>query len=310
MDIIEIKHPYEEEKIIDEEIVLILGYFDGIHLAHQELIKKGVQIAQENNLKAALMTFNRRPKIIYEKMTNGSYDNLTQFEQKVERLDALGIDILYKVFFNSELGNLTPEEFVEQYIVDWNAKIVVAGYDYTYGKAAFASINHLPEHAKGRFEVVKVGEEKKDGETISSTKIRNYIQEGRIKKANKMLGYNYETLGFVVRGDARGRELGYPTANIYPHPYTLLPKNGIYAVYLTVKGKRYKAMASIGYNVTFKDEKKLSVEVNIFNFDDEIYGDDVRIEWISRLRAEKKFDSRQALIEQLDRDKELSKKIL
>lgn len=310
MDIIEITHPYEKEKIIDEEIVLILGYFDGIHLAHQELIKKGIRIAQEKNLKAALMTFNRRPKIVYEKIGNGNYDNLTQFEQKVEHLEALGIDILYKVFFNSELGNLAPEEFVKQYIVDWNAKVVVAGYDYTYGKAEFASIDHLPKHAKGRFEVVKVGEEKKDGETISSTQIRRYIEEGKIKKANKMLGYHYETLGFVIRGDARGRELGYPTANIYSHPYTLLPKNGIYAVYLTVKGKRYEAMASIGYNVTFKDERKLSVEVNIFDFNDQIYGDDVRIEWVSRLRSEKKFDSRKALIQQLDKDKERSKEIL
>ncbi|MDN6195569.1 MAG: riboflavin biosynthesis protein RibF [Atopostipes suicloacalis] len=310
MEIIEIKHPYKEGEIVAEEIVLILGYFDGIHIAHQHLIKEGIRIGRERNLKVALMTFNRRPKIIYEKIPEGDYDNLTQFKQKVRHLENLGIDILYKVFFNSEFGNISPEDFVEHYIVKWNAKVVVAGYDYTYGKPELASINHLPLHAKGRFEVIKIGEEKKAGKTISSTQIRNYIKAGKMEEANQMLGYFYETLGFVIRGDARGRELGYPTANIYSHPYTLLPKNGIYAVYFIVKGERYSGMASIGYNVTFKDEKKLSVEVNIFDFDDQIYGDDVKIEWVSYLRSEKKFHSKEELIEQLNKDERNSREIL
>lgn len=310
MDIIELKHPYNRKKIVDEEIVLILGFFDGVHLAHQHLIKEGVRIGKERHLKVALMTFNRNPKIVYEKIINDSYTNLTQFEQKAEKIKELGVDILYKVFFNSELGNLAPEDFVEQYIVNWNAKVVVAGYDYTYGKPELASMNHLPVHAKNRFSVIKIGEEKKAGETISSTQVRNYIKEGKLKKANQMLGYPYETLGFVIRGDARGRNLGYPTANIYSHPYTLLPKNGIYAVYLTVKGIRYSGMASIGYNITFKKEKKLSVEVNIFDFNEEIYGDDVKIEWISYLRSEKKFGSVQQLTEQLVEDEIESRKIL
>lgn len=310
MDIIELTHPYEDDKIVDEEIVLILGFFDGVHLAHQHLIKEGVRIAKERNLKAALMTFNRRPKIIYEKLPNGNYTNLTQFKQKAKRIEALGVDILYKVFFNSELGNLAPKDFVEKYIVKWNTKVVVAGYDYTYGKPELASMEQLPIHAKNRFDIVKIGEEKKAGKSISSTQIRNYIKKGKIRKANQMLGYPYETLGFVIRGDARGRELGYPTANIYSYPYTLLPKNGIYAVYLTVKGKRYAGMASIGYNITFKNEKKLSVEVNIFDFEDEIYGDDVAIEWIAYLRAEKEFDKIDQLIAQLAKDEVNSRKIL
>ncbi len=310
MEIIEIKHPYNKEDIVDEDIVLILGFFDGVHLAHQELIKKGVKIAKARNLKVALMTFNRRPKIVYEKIPDGIYTNLTQFSQKAEQVKNLGVDILYKVFFNSELGNLAPEEFVEQYIVEWNAKVVVAGYDYTYGKPEIASMKHLPKHAKGRFEIVQIGEEKQAGETISSTQIRQYIQDGEIEKANQMLAHPYETLGFVIHGDARGRELGYPTANIHSHPYTLLPKNGVYAVWFTVKGRRYKGMASVGYNVTFRDEKILSVEVNIFDFNEEIYGDDVKIEWVGYLRPEIKFNSVDALIKQLDEDKIATERIL
>ena len=310
MKIIEIRHPYDKNKIIDEDIVLILGFFDGVHLAHRHLIEKGVRIAKDKNMKAALMTFNRRPKIVYEKIPGGSYTNLTQFTQKAEKVKELGVDILYKVFFNSDLGKLPPEDFVEDYMVNWNAKVVVAGYDYTYGKPEVASMDHLPIHAKNRFEIIKIGEEKREGKTISSTQIREYIEEGKIKKANEMLGYPYETMGFVIHGDARGRKLGYPTANIHSHPYTHLPKIGVYAVYLTVKGKRYPGMASIGYNVTFKEERKLSVEVNIFDFDEEIYGDDVRIEWIAYLRPELKFDSEKELIQQLDQDEKESRLLL
>lgn len=310
MKIIEIRHPYQKEQIVDEKVVLILGFFDGVHIAHQHLIETGVKIAKERNLKAALMTFNRRPKIVYDKLPNGVYTNITQFQQKAERIEALGVDILYKVFFNSEFGNLPPEEFVEQYIVNWNAQVVVAGYDYTYGKPEIASMKHLPIHAKNRFEIINVGEEKRAGKTVSSTQIRHYIETGNISAANEMLGYPYETLGFVIRGDARGRELGYPTANIYSHPYTLLPQNGVYAVYLTVKGRRYPGMASVGYNVTFKNEQQLSVEVNIFDFDEQIYGEDVKIEWISYLRPEIKFNQVEDLIHQLDEDEIKTRKLL
>lgn len=310
MEIIKLKHPYKREEIVDEDIVLILGYFDGVHLGHQRVINEGIRIAKERNLKAALMTFNRHPRIVYNKIPNGVYTNLTQPEQKANILNNLGIDILYEVFFNSEFGNLTPEEFVEQYIVNWNAKVIIAGYDYTYGKPEIASMEHLPHYAKDRFEIIKVDVEKLDDDTISSTNIRKFIQAGEIEKANRMLGYNYETLGFVIHGDARGRELGFPTANIYPHPYTLIPKIGVYAVWITVKGQRHMGMASIGYNVTFKDSLDLSIEVNILDFKDEIYGDDVKIEWVAYLRGEEKFENVEGLIHQLEIDEENTRKIL
>lgn len=310
LKLIKVKHPYNQEKIISEDIVLILGFFDGVHLAHQKVINEGIKIARDHGLKAALMTFNRRPRLVYHKFDPQNYKYLTQHEQKYEKLEELGLDIVYEVYYNSEFGNLAPEDFVDQYIVGWHAKHVVAGYDYTYGKPEIASMKHLPAYAKNRFEITQVGEEKAAGESISSTAIRNYIKQGELTLANKMLGYPYETMGFVVHGDARGRELGYPTANIHSHPYTLLPKVGIYAVWFTVKGKRYQGMASIGYNVTFKDQKDLTVEVNILDFNEEIYGDDVRIEWVEYLRGEEKFDSADELIEQLKQDESHTRKVL
>jgi len=307
---IKIKHPYNKDEIVNEDIVLILGYFDGVHLAHQKVIKEGVRIGREKNLKVALMTFNRHPSIVYRKLNAGQYANLTQPNQKAKLIESLGVDILYEVFFNSEFGNMPPQEFVDRYIVDWHAKVVVAGFDYTYGRADIASMAQLSDYAKGRFDIVQVGEAKEAGETISSTLIRQYIKNGEIDKANAMLGYSYETLGFVIHGDARGRELGYPTANIYSHPYTYLPGVGIYAVWFIVKGKRYMGMASIGYNVTFKNQSELSVEVNILDFNEEIYGDDVQIEWVAYLRGEVQFDGAEELIHQLQKDEEATRRIL
>ncbi len=307
---IRVKHGADKDYIVDEDIVLILGFFDGVHLAHQKVIKEGVRIGKERGLKVALMTFNRHPKIVYRKFDPSQYYYLTQTEQKHQHIENLGVDILYNVFFNSEFGNLSPQEFVDQYVVEWNAKIVVAGYDYTYGKPDIATIEQLPAYANGRFEVVKVEEEKTSDESISSTAIRQYIRNGEVEKANAMLGYTYETLGFVVHGDARGRELGFPTANVRPHPYTLLPKIGVYAVRFTVKGQQYGGMASIGYNVTFTDRKDLSTEVNIFDFNDEIYGDDVKIEWVAYLRGEEKYASAEELIEQLEKDEVEARRIL
>src|SRR5699024_539776 len=307
---IKIKHPYNKDEIVNEDIVLILGYFDGVHLAHQKVIKEGVRIGREKNLKVALMTFNRHPSIVYRKLNAGQYANLTQPNQKAKLIESLGVDILYEVFFNSEFGNMPPQEFVDRYVVDWHAKVVVAGFDYTYGRADIASMAQLSDYAKGRFDIVQVGEAKEAGETISSTLIRQYIKNGEIDKANAMLGYSYETLGFVIHGDARGRELGYPTANIYSHPYTYLPGVGIYAVWFIVTGKRYMVMASIGYNVTFKNQSELSVEVNILDFNEEIYGDDVQIEWVAYLRGEVQFDGAEELIHQLQKDEEATRRIL
>lgn len=310
LKLIKVKHPYNKEEIVSEDIVLILGFFDGVHLAHQKVINKGIQIAKEQGMKAALMTFNRRPRLVYHKFNPQNYAYLTQYEQKYQILEGLGLDIVYEVYYNSEFGNQSPQDFVDQYLVGWHAKYVVAGYDYTYGKPEVASMEHLPTYAKNRFEIIQVGEEKAEGESISSTVIRQHIKDGKIATANAMLGYPYETLGFVVHGDARGRELGYPTANIHSHPYTLLPKVGIYAVWITVKGQRYQGMASIGYNVTFKNQKDLSVEVNILDFSEEIYGDDVKIEWVKYLRGEEKFSGADELIEQLEQDEINVRKIL
>lgn len=310
LKVIKIHHPYNPSDIYQNGIVLILGFFDGVHRGHQAVIKEGVRIAKERGLKSAVMTFNRHPGIVYRSFDPKEHAYLTPLERKETLFEAQGIDILYEVDFTSKLGSLKPQEFVDQYIVKWNAKVVVAGFDYTYGKADLANMKKLPEYAKDRFEVKTIDKYTEKEKKVSSTRIRQAISEGKMKSANELLGYTYETSGFVIHGDARGRTLGYPTANILPHPYAYIPKRGVYAVRMMVNHQWHDGMASIGYNVTFESRRDYSVEVHLFNFNEEIYGEDVRVQWIEYLREEIKFDSKESLIEQLDQDELDSKDIL
>ncbi|OJF95222.1 bifunctional riboflavin kinase/FAD synthetase [Alkalibacterium sp. 20] len=302
MDIIRIHHPYDQEKIINEDIVLVLGFFDGVHRGHQAVIDRGVEIAKNRGLKCAVMTFNRHPAFVYRSFDPDKHTYLTPIDRKEDIIRNLGVDILYEVDFTASFGRLSPQEFVDQYIVDWHAKIVVAGFDYTYGTAAQANMNTLHKYAKNRFEIVTVDKKVDEKDKISSTRIRRYISEGKIDQANDLLGYIYEISGFVIHGDARGRDLGYPTANIYPHPYVMVPKRGVYAVKLWVNNVWLEGMASIGYNPTFGYRPSYSIEVHIFNFSEDIYGEDVKVKWVDYLRDEIKFNSVEELIERLDQD--------
>lgn len=310
MEVKKLHHPYDKSGLHSDDIVLILGFFDGVHKGHVEVISKGVEIAKEKNLKSVVMTFNRHPSLVYQKYHPTRHAYLTTNERKVDLIKRLGVDILYEAEFTSKLGSLTPKEFIQQYMIDWHAKYVVAGFDYTYGKKDVANMQTLPELAKGRFEVVTVDKKTDDDGKISSTRIRELISKGHIKEANELLGYYYYTSGYVIHGEARGRTLGYPTANIEPHPYVFIPEIGIYAVRIKVDGKWYNGMASIGYNVTFGFRNNQSIEVNIFDFNETIYGEDVEIKWIEYLRDEMKFDSGDELVDQLAKDKELSEEIL
>lgn len=310
MIIKKLKHPYKKNEIHQESIVLILGFFDGIHRGHQAVIKKGVEIARKNNLKAVVMTFNRHPALVYRTYDPVKHAYLTLSKRKEELIARLGVDILYEVAFTSKLGSLSPQEFVDQYIIDWHAKYVVAGYDYTYGKQAVANMDTLPELSKGKFETVVVNQQQAKQMKISSTRIRQAISNGCMKEANNLLGYYYQTNGFVVHGEARGRDLGYPTANIQIDPSLYLPKIGVYAVTIEVDGKNYGGMASIGYNVTFGQRNYYTIEVNIFDFNQEIYGEDVVVRWLEYMRDEIKFDQVSTLVEQLDADARQARQIL
>lgn len=302
MEIIKIHHPYQKERIPSEPVVLALGFFDGVHKGHRTVISTAKKIAEEKNVSLALMTFNQHPSIVFKKVDPEAITYLSTIQRKEEFMAELGVDYLYEVDFTSSFASLAPQEFVDQYIVGLHAITVVAGFDYTYGKKDVASMEHLEGYANGKFDVIEVGKVTGDGEKISSTRIRKALAEGNIAEANDLLGYIYQTPGIVIHGDARGRTLGYPTANIDIRSGVGVPKVGVYAVRININNTWYEGMASIGYNITFESNRQLSVEVNIFDFNSNIYGESVSVEWHEYMRAEKKFPSIETLIDQLAQD--------
>ena len=305
MQIIELSHPYAKDCIIQEPIVLALGFFDGIHLGHKEVITTAKKVAEERGYKVAVMSFNQHPSVIFQNVDPESIQYVSPLERKKELLKELGVDIFYLVDFTKEFGALSPQEFVDQYIVGLNAKVVVAGFDYTYGKRDIANMELLPKYASNRFEIISITEQKSDNGKISSTAVRDLLLQGEIEKANELLGYDYIMNGVVVHGFGRGSKmLGFPTANIEVSNDTFLLKNGVYVVEMLVEGQWLPGMASIGINPTFDDVHKVTIEVNILDFDKDIYHLPVRVKWLKYLRPELKFDGIEALIDQLKQDEE------
>lgn len=303
MEIIELSHPYNDEEIIHEPIVLALGFFDGVHLGHQAVIRAAKEEAVKRGIKLAVMTFNQHPKIVYSKLDEKSMFYLSTNERKADLLTGLGVDILYLVDYTWAFGSQAPQTFVDRYIVDLNAKVVVAGFDYTYGKKDVANMQTLSKHASERFEIVEVDQFSINQHKIASTNIREQIENGQIEVANKELGYFYQTSGTVVHGEKRGSALlGYPTANVETTSKELLPGIGVYIVEFFVSEKWHQGMASVGYNVTFGENRPVTCEVFILDFDQMIYGENVKVRWHHYLRGEIKFDGLDGLIKQLDQD--------
>lgn len=302
MEIIQLNYPLDLKQLNTEPKIFALGFFDGVHLGHQEVIKNAIKIGQERHLPVALMTFDKYPGIIFRQIKADDFEYLTTIERKAELLRELGVDLMYVINFTSTVGHLQPQQFVNQFLVNLGAQVVVAGFDYTYGPKKIADMTLLPKYAANRFEVVTIPEQKKFTTKISSSAIRTALSQGDVDRANELLGYVYQTDGIVVHGEARGRTLGYPTANIKTTDSERLPTIGIYATEILVQGQWYPSMTSVGRNVTFGADRPVTIEVNIFDFHDDIYGETIKLRWHHWLRGEEKFADAQALVDQLAQD--------
>lgn len=303
MKIVRIHHPYAPEQIITTPIVLTLGFFDGVHLGHQAVIKQAAALAHDQKIPLAVMTFNQHPGLVFRQLAAEQMKYLTTTDRKIALMDQLGVDILYIVEFTSAFSALTPTEFVDQYIINFHAQIVVAGFDYTFGPQQ-ATIQDLPRYAKGRFQVVEVAKQQVDAEKISSTHIRQAIAAGDVDQADKLLGYPYQNKGVVVHGLARGRTIGFPTLNLAINADQHVPGIGIYAVKIIIAGQEYSGMASIGRNVTFGDNHAVTVEIYVFDFNRMVYGEQVQVAWFTHLRGEIKFADAAGLVAQLKQDEQ------
>lgn len=302
MKIIQLQHPHALTEV--EPVVLVLGFFDGVHRGHQEVIRVAREEAHRRGIPLALMTFNQHPKIVYAPMKPEEMDYLSNYERKMQLLEENGVDIVYLVEFTYQFGKQLPQEFVDRYVIGLGAVVAVAGFDYTYGPKDVANMRTLPEHASPHCQVIEVPALQMNHEKIGSTPIRQLITEGKVDLANEGLGYIYETRGVVVHGEKRGRTIGYPTANIQACSGQVQPGLGIYSVEIEVCGQWYQGMASIGYNVTFDTETGKTIEIHIFDFDQMIYGEQVKVRWYHYLRSEIKFSGVEGLIAQLQADKQ------
>ncbi|HFI0143816.1 TPA: bifunctional riboflavin kinase/FAD synthetase [Streptococcus suis] len=284
----------------EEPTVLVLGYFDGIHLGHKALLERARTLADEKGLSVTVLTFPESPRLAFARFSPELLLHLTSQEERYRLLETYGVDQLVLTNFTSEFASNSPQQFMDRYIKGLNAQVLVAGFDYHFGNCR-ADVQDLTRLFDGQVEIVE--EICLDGEKISSTRIRQAIQSGQVDLANRLLGYTFMTEGIVVHGDARGRTIGYPTANLAPFDRVHLPSEGVYVADVEVDGRRYRAMTSVGKNVTF-DGTEMRIEAHIFGFDRFIYGEKIRIFWLEKIRDMVKFDGIDSLMEQMKRDEE------
>ena len=289
---------------LDSDTVLVLGYFDGLHLGHQELFKKARQIADEKGLKVALLTFPESPKLAFVRYRPDLLLHLQSPEDRFQKFKELGVDELFLIDFTTDFASKTAKEFVDQYVKALRARVLIAGFDYSFGSDKNKASN-LAAYFDGQVEVIPPVLDQ--GEKISSTRIRQEVIKGRVKEAARLLGHPLSSRGIVVHGDARGRTIGYPTANLAPIDRTYLPSDGVYVVDVSYKGQTYRGMASVGKNVTF-DGKELRFEVNLFDFSGDIYGHTLTVHWLDKIREMIKFDSIPQLVAQLEDDEAVARK--
>ena len=305
MEIIHLSYPIKKE-LTRTHVVLALGFFDGVHIGHQKLIKRAQEVAKKKSLPLMVLTFDRHPKEIYLGRTDFEYlDNLPE---KAEKMEKLGVDYLAVAPFTEGFSKLSPQEFVDQVIIKLKADAVVAGFDYTYGPKDIANMENLPYFAKNRFEIVILPEQTSGGCKIGSTAIRQAIRNGNLELATNLLGSHYIMSGIVGHGLRNGHKLGFPTVNLVLNDRKVIPKIGVYATRTLVHGKWYDSMTSVGYNVTIQTGKKIYIEPHLFDFDEDIYDEEISIEWYHYTRGEIKFSSLDELKEQLIKDeKEIRK---
>lgn len=298
MEIITIENDRLPEN--ERKIVLVLGFFDGVHIGHQAVIKQAKDYAVTHQCQLAVLSFDEHASVV---LTGKKMKYITPLAEKNVVLEQLGVDIFYVVPFTQAIAVMPHQQFVEKYLLPLNLQAIFVGFDYQYGFKAQGNIATLKRSAMNQFEVKVIEKQTTKGLKVSSTNIRRYVKQGEMQKVAHMLGRPYVISGLVIHGDARGRTIGYPTANILTLPNQLLCKEGVYVVNIEIDGVKYNGMASIGRNKTFEKNRPISVEVHILDFDGDIYDKYVRIEWLKYLRSEVKFSSIDKLVEQLHLDK-------
>ena len=286
--------------------ILTIGTFDGVHLGHKKIIKKLVESAKRRKLRSCILTFFPHPRNFLSK--SNELKMINTINEKKEILSELGVDELIIQEFNNEFSNLSANEFIKHLLKFCEIKEIIVGFNHKFGKDREAGIDELKIYGKRYgFDVCEIDAFDINQINVSSTKIRNAIGEGQVDLCKQYLGYNFSIGGNIVEGKSRGKKIGFPTANIkVEENYKIIPKNGVYFVSCKIRNVQKFGMMNIGFNPTFGN-KKLTIEVNIFDFEQDVYGENVRIEFIKFIRNEIKFKNIDELIKQIKIDRETCK---
>jgi riboflavin kinase/FMN adenylyltransferase len=294
----------------DDRSLVTVGTFDGLHRGHQHIVATLREHAKDRNARSVVVTFDPHPR---EVVGRGPVKLLTTIDERVNLFRQLSIDVLVIIRFTFEFSRQTPREFYQRYIVEGiGTQEVIVGHDHMFGRDREAGVEELREIGKEfGFRVHEVPPFMLDGDTVSSSKIREHLLRGDALKAAQWLGRPYSIGGYVVRGDGRGASLGYPTANIQPaESRKLIPAEGVYFVDVEYAGKHYFGMMNIGVNPTFKNDGVRTLEANIFDFNEIIYGKYLTVHFLRRLRGEQKFARSEDLVNQMRKDEELCMKLI
>lgn len=293
----------------DKKSVITVGTFDGVHLGHQKILKDLVSIGRSKNLRSVLVTLHPHPKLVLSKEENPKVEIITTLEERFEILEQIGIDAVWVIDFTKEFSQNSGEDFIRNYLIEMcGFEHILIGYDHMFGKDRSGSIELL-KNLQNEFDykLEQIEALQDEDVVISSTKIRNAILSGKIALANSMLGRNFSVEGEVIHGEKRGRDLGYPTANIKPDSkHKILPTNGIYVVKSNIDDKEYFGMANIGLRPTFGDLNMPLTEVFYFDLDQDLYGKRLKVEFLEFVREERKFKVLEELVEAMKDDETFS----
>ena len=291
-----------------EDVVACIGYFDGVHLGHQALITKTIERAKEIGAKSMLITFHPDPWSVINRKSNVKH--ITPLKTKLEVIESFGIDEVVIMKFDSSFSKLSPDDFVNHVLIGLGIVELVIGSDFKFGYKGAGNVSYLKENFGHAIYTHEVNLEETDQGIISSTYLIQTILRGEVDTTEKLLGRPYKISGFVIHGSKTGRKIGFPTANLKIEDEFVIPKEGVYAGYVYVGGSKYQSIVNIGYNPTINTRDELSIETHILDFDQVIYGEVIHQTFNKRLRDELKFDSVDALIDQMENDEIEARNIL
>ena len=303
---------YDRNDWVEEAVAATIGFFDGIHCGHCFLLQEMRRHAKERGLPSAVITFPVHPRVVLH--SDFQPQLLNSFEEKMALFAKTGIDYVIVMDFTPALAALTAREFISTVLVpEWRVQTLLIGYDHRFGRRQLEEIEQ--ELADGKdfgLEVIKASSFHCDnGLVVSSSVIRRLIEAGNVADASRLLGYPYRLKGHVVNGRQVGRRLGFPTANIaVDEKFKVIPKNGSYAVQITIDDIKYKGMSYIGSRPTIGSDDTLHIEAHIFDFSKDIYNESIIVEFVDFIREDKRFDSPDELREQIQRDKTQAEKTL